>query len=120
MLCFSIFSTTLFCNVRVPDRNQIHLHERIFIKDAICFAGGLLEFDNEKRGGDAAVSRIKLPEVTQEGQWCHLALLFHRAGIYKNSTVSLYANKEHVKTEKVLTKPSVLVFKSILSCCGHM
>ena len=92
----------------------------LFIKDAIFFAGGLLEFDNEKRGGDAAVSRIKLPEVTQEGQWCHLALLFHRAGIYKNSTVSLYANKEHVKTEKVLTIPSVLVFESILSCCGHM
>ena len=104
-----------------PIRIKSIFMKGLFVKNTKFFAGGLLEFDNEKRGGDAAVSRIKLPEVTQEGQWCHLALLFHRAGIYKNSTVSLYANKEHVKTEKVLTILSELVLShNFLAVHGHV
>ena len=86
---------------------MFEIHPTLFVladSRLVSLAGGLLEFDNEKRSGDATVTRIWLPEVTQEGQWCHLALLFHRAGIYKNSTVSLYANKELVKTEKVAVK----------------
>ncbi|ESO89055.1 hypothetical protein LOTGIDRAFT_154132 [Lottia gigantea] len=41
------------------------------------------------------------PELTQEGQWHHLVLVFHRAGIMKNSNVSLFVDGEHINTHKL-------------------
>lgn len=46
--------------------------------------------------------RFWCPELTQEGQWHHLVLIFHRAGIMKNSSVSLYVDAELVNTQKVI------------------
>ncbi|KAK3103345.1 hypothetical protein FSP39_018631 [Pinctada imbricata] len=45
--------------------------------------------------------RFWYPELTQEGQWHHLVLIFHRAGIMKNSNVSLFVDGEHVQTQKL-------------------
>ncbi|XP_048248442.1 WD repeat and FYVE domain-containing protein 3-like isoform X1 [Haliotis rufescens] len=45
--------------------------------------------------------RFWCPELTQEGQWHHLVLIFHRAGIMKNSSVSLFVDGEHVQTQKL-------------------
>ncbi|XP_061175428.1 WD repeat and FYVE domain-containing protein 3-like isoform X2 [Saccostrea echinata] len=45
--------------------------------------------------------RFWCPELTQEGQWHHLVLIFHRAGIMKNSSVSLYVDSELVSTQKL-------------------
>ena len=41
-------------------------------------------------------------DLDEEGQWHHLVLIFHRAGIMKNSSVSLFLDGEHVNTQKVL------------------
>jgi hypothetical protein len=49
--------------------------------------------------------RFWCPELTQEGQWHHLVLIFHRAGIMKNSSVSLYVDAELVSTQKVTNPP---------------
>ncbi|KAL4240237.1 WD repeat and FYVE domain-containing protein 3 [Mactra antiquata] len=40
-------------------------------------------------------------DLDQEGQWHHLVLIFHRAGIMKNSSVSLFLDGEHVNTNKL-------------------
>ncbi|XP_064637335.1 WD repeat and FYVE domain-containing protein 3-like isoform X3 [Lineus longissimus] len=40
-------------------------------------------------------------ELTQEGQWHHLGLIFHRAGIMKNSSISVYIDGEHIATQKL-------------------
>ena len=40
-------------------------------------------------------------DLDEEGQWHHLVLIFHRAGIMKNSSVSLFLDGEHVNTQKV-------------------
>ena len=45
--------------------------------------------------------RFRCLELTQEGQWHHLVLIFNRAGIMKNSSVSLYVDAELVSTQKV-------------------
>lgn len=45
--------------------------------------------------------RFWFPELTQEGQWHHLVLIFHRAGIMKNSSISLFVDGDHVNTQKV-------------------
>lgn len=45
--------------------------------------------------------RFWCPELTQEGQWRHLVLLFNKAGIMKNSSVSLFVDGQHVNTQKV-------------------
>ena len=58
------------------------------------------DFESEAMLNDTTV-RFWCPELTQEGQWCHLVLVFHRAGIMKNSSVSLFVDGSHVKTQKV-------------------
>ncbi|CAI9723395.1 repeat and FYVE domain-containing 3-like isoform X2 [Octopus vulgaris] len=50
--------------------------------------------------GDNTV-RFWCPDLTQEGQWHHLVLIFHRAGIMKNSSVSLFLDSHHVNTQKL-------------------
>ena len=80
-----------------------------------CGHTGAAELDSEKANATAASSdttvRFWLPEFTQEGQWCHLVLLFHRAGIYKNSSVSLYLNGGLVNSQKVRGA------KRVVCCC---
>lgn len=44
-------------------------------------------------------------DLDEEGQWHHLVLIFHRAGIMKNSSVSLFLDGEHVNTQKVSLLP---------------
>ncbi|CAE1178568.1 WDFY3 [Acanthosepion pharaonis] len=51
--------------------------------------------------GDNTV-RFWCPDLTQEGQWHHLILIFHRAGIMKNSNVSLFLDSHHVNTQKFI------------------
>lgn len=58
------------------------------------------EIDEELSLNDNRV-RFWYPELTQEGQWHHLVLIFHRAGIMKNSSVSLFVDGDHVNTQKV-------------------
>ncbi|XP_056017801.1 WD repeat and FYVE domain-containing protein 3-like isoform X2 [Ostrea edulis] len=61
---------------------------------------GGLEQEPEPVLNDNCV-RFWCPELTQEGQWHHLVLIFHRAGIMKNSSVSLYVDAELVNTQKL-------------------
>lgn len=41
------------------------------------------------------------PELLQEGQWHHLAVVLNRA-VLKNSSVSIYIDGQHASTQKVL------------------
>ena len=66
---------------------------------AVC-AGNGCEFEQDPGLSDNTV-RFWCPELTQEGQWHHLMLIFHRAGIMKNSSVSLFVDGDHVDTQKV-------------------
>ena len=61
---------------------------------------GSPEVDTEPEPSDTTV-RFWCPELTQEGQWRHVVLLFHKAGIMKNSSVSLFIDGVHVSTQKV-------------------
>ncbi|CAH1794598.1 unnamed protein product [Owenia fusiformis] len=45
--------------------------------------------------------RFWCPELTQEGQWHHVCLVFHKAGIMKNSSVSLMVDGALVSTQKL-------------------
>ena len=45
--------------------------------------------------------RLWCPELTQEGQWHHLVIVLHRAGIMKNSNISLFVDGELVASPKV-------------------
>lgn len=47
------------------------------------------------------VVRFYCPELTHEGQWHHLVVIFNKAGILKNSSVSLYIDGNYVNTQKV-------------------
>lgn len=58
------------------------------------------EIEEEMQLNDSRV-RFWYPELTQEGQWHHLVLIFHRAGIMKNSSIGLFVDGEHVTTHKV-------------------
>ena len=58
------------------------------------------ELDMEPILNDTTV-RFWCPELTQEGQWRHVVLIFHKAGIMKNSSVSLFVDGQHVNTQKV-------------------
>ncbi len=58
------------------------------------------ELDPEPKPSDTTV-RFWCPELSQEGQWHHLVLIFHKAGIIKNSSVSLYIDGVHANTQKV-------------------
>lgn len=66
---------------------------------AVC-AGNGCEFEQDPALSDNTV-RFWCPELTQEGQWHHLVLIFHRAGIMKNSSVSLFVDGDHMDTQKV-------------------
>ena len=48
-------------------------------------------------------------DLDEEGQWHHLVLIFHKAGIMKNSSVSLFLDGEHVNTQKVLLHAFLLI-----------
>jgi hypothetical protein len=69
--------------------------------------------------GDPAVSdtvvRFYCPELTHEGQWHHLAVIFNKAGILKNSSVSLYIDGNYVNTQKVCSYCSGSVFPCMVA-----
>lgn len=71
-----------------------------FVKNSVCIKGNGCELEQDPALTDNTV-RFWCPELTQEGQWHHLVLIFHRAGIMKNSSVSLFVDGEHVDTQKV-------------------
>lgn len=73
--------------------NFLHLHHLIV-------SGNGCEFEQDPGLSDNTV-RFWCPELTQEGQWHHLMLIFHRAGIMKNSSVSLFVDGDHMETQKV-------------------
>ena len=68
--------------------------------DLFCFLVTGLDQEPEFVLNDNCV-RFRCLELTQEGQWHHLVLIFNRAGIMKNSSVSLYVDAELVSTQKV-------------------
>jgi hypothetical protein len=80
--------------VKWEDTTSKICHERRLI-----FAGGA-EMELEPVQNDATV-RFWCPELTQEGQWRHITLVFHKAGIMKNSSVSLFVDGQHINTQKV-------------------
>ena len=61
---------------------------------------GSADLELEPIENDTTV-RFWCPDLTQEGQWRHLVLIFHRAGIMKNSSVSLFVDGALVNTKKV-------------------
>jgi len=90
---------------------------------AVC-AGNGCEFEQDPGLSDNTV-RFWCPELTQEGQWHHLMLIFHRAGIMKNSSVSLFVDGDHVDTQKVSSYCDLAEQKecgpvSILNSCCDM
>lgn len=69
---------------------------------------GGADFDQGKTLNDTNV-RFWCPELTQEGQWRHVTLIFHKAGIMKNSSVSLFVDGIHISTQKVSNDLNVIL-----------
>ena len=59
-----------------------------------------MDFDPEPSQSDTTV-RFWCPELTQEGQWRHLMLIFHKASMMKNSSVALFVDSQHMSTQKL-------------------
>ena len=66
----------------------------------IYYLLGAADFDLNPNLNETTV-RFWCPEMTQDGQWRHIVLIFHKAGIMKNSSVSLFIDGVHVSTQKV-------------------
>lgn len=64
----------------------------------MCLA---VDDDVEPTQSDTVV-RFYCPELTHEGQWHHLVVIFNKAGILKNSSVSLFIDGAYVATQKVI------------------
>jgi len=77
----------------------------------IWFILGLTDVKYEPSLSDSTV-RFWCPQLGQEGSWQHIALVFQKAGILKNSSVSLYVNGVHVSSQKV----TLLFFSSGARC----
>ncbi|XP_041362357.1 WD repeat and FYVE domain-containing protein 3-like isoform X2 [Gigantopelta aegis] len=115
---FSMFSTdahpvrllTIVRNLQGRDENLICLSVTLASRDrALIVATQETYMPNSVSGceqeqdvclNDNTV-RFWCPELTQEGQWHHLVLIFHRAGIMKNSSVSLFIDGLHANTQKL-------------------
>ena len=69
----------------------------------ILSLGGGSDNDQETVVNDNMV-RFWCPEMTQEGQWHNLTLVLHRAGIMKNSNISVFLDGELVNSQKVFFK----------------
>ena len=52
------------------------------------------------------------PDLDLEGQWNHLVLVFNRAGIMKNSSVTLYLDGEVISVQKVCSE--MIIFDHLL------
>ncbi|KAK7508020.1 hypothetical protein BaRGS_00000985, partial [Batillaria attramentaria] len=89
LICLSVFLTS-------RDRALIVTTQESYMP----VSGNGCEFEQDPGLSDNTV-RFWCPELTQEGQWHHLMLIFHRAGIMKNSSVSLFVDGEHVDTQKL-------------------
>ncbi|KAL5018829.1 hypothetical protein ScPMuIL_004551 [Solemya velum] len=103
---------TIVRNLQGRDENLICLSVVLASKDRslvvstqetympVSVSGNEQSQEQETKLNDNTV-RFWCPELTQEGQWHHLVLLFHRAGIMKNSNVSLFVDGEHISTQKL-------------------
>ncbi|XP_076455501.1 WD repeat and FYVE domain-containing protein 3-like isoform X2 [Babylonia areolata] len=89
LICLSVFLTS-------RDRALIVTTQESYMP----VSGNGCEFEQDPALSDNTV-RFWCPELTQEGQWHHLMLIFHRAGIMKNSNVSLFVDGEHFDTQKL-------------------
>lgn len=49
-----------------------------------------------------SVARIWCPQIGQEAAWQHVAIVLAKAGMLKNSSVSLYLNGVHIASQKVI------------------
>ncbi|BFZ02583.1 hypothetical protein BsWGS_05621 [Bradybaena similaris] len=115
---FSTFGTdahpvrllTVVRNLQGRDENLICLSVSIMSKDRAVIvttqenympnAGNGCEIEQEPPLNDNTV-RFWCPEMTQEGQWHHLVLVLHRAGIMKNSNISLFVDGEMATQQKL-------------------
>ncbi|XP_070185825.1 WD repeat and FYVE domain-containing protein 3-like isoform X2 [Littorina saxatilis] len=89
LICLSVFLTS-------RDRALIVTTQESYMP----VSGNGCEFEQDPGLSDNTV-RFWCPELTQEGQWHHLMLIFHRAGIMKNSSVSLFVDGDHMETQKL-------------------
>ncbi|CAL1540511.1 unnamed protein product, partial [Lymnaea stagnalis] len=115
---FSAFGTdahpvrllTIVRNLQGREENLICLSVSIMSKDRALIittqenympnAGNGCEIEQEPPLNDNTV-RFWCPELTQEGQWHHLVLVLHRAGIMKNSNISLFVDGEMMPQQKL-------------------
>ncbi|XP_035824115.1 WD repeat and FYVE domain-containing protein 3 isoform X2 [Aplysia californica] len=101
---------TVVRNLQGREENLICLSVSIMSKDRALIittqenympnAGNGSETEQEPPLNDNTV-RFWCPELTQEGQWHHLVLVLHRAGIMKNSNISLFVDGELVSSQKL-------------------
>ncbi|KAI8741991.1 WD repeat and FYVE domain-containing protein 3 isoform X1 [Biomphalaria glabrata] len=101
---------TIVRNLQGREENLICLSVLIMSKDRALIittqenympnAGNGCEIEQEPPLNDNTV-RFWCPELTQEGQWHHLVLVLHRAGIMKNSNISLYVDGEMMPQQKL-------------------
>lgn len=106
----SVRLLTIVRNLQGRDENLICLSVTLTAKDRSLIVStqetGMpttvtgCDQEEEPLLGDNTV-RFWCPDLTQEGQWHHLILIFHRAGIMKNSNVSLFLDSHHVNTQKL-------------------
>ena len=66
----------------------------------------------------SSIIRVHCPELVHEGQWHHLAIIFHRASMLKNSSLSVVVDDVLVATHKVGWLPGHLT-KYIKSYCYY-
>ncbi|GFN82004.1 WD repeat and fyve domain-containing protein 3, partial [Plakobranchus ocellatus] len=101
---------TIVRNLQGRDENLICLSVSLVSKDRALIvstlesympnAGNGCEMEQEPSLNDNTV-RVWCPELTQEGQWHHLVVVLHRAGIMKNSNISLFVDGELVASPKL-------------------
>ncbi|XP_059163899.1 WD repeat and FYVE domain-containing protein 3-like isoform X2 [Physella acuta] len=101
---------TIVRNLQGREENLICLSVSIMSKDRALIvttqenympnAGNGCEIEQEPPLNDNTV-RFWCPELTQEGQWHHLVLVLHRAGIMKNSNISLFVDGELMSPQKL-------------------
>ncbi|XP_074647224.1 WD repeat and FYVE domain-containing protein 3-like [Tubulanus polymorphus] len=100
---------TIVRTIQGRDENLICLNVYLSARDRALYASTLETLMPNQGLGDCYSDpplnentvRFWCPELTQEGQWHHLVLIFHRAGIMKNSSVSVYIDGELVNTQRL-------------------
>ncbi|KAL3875787.1 hypothetical protein ACJMK2_033704 [Sinanodonta woodiana] len=100
---------TIVRNLQGRDENLICLSVYLSSRDKslivctqeTCMPQSAASFDDSDPKLNDNTTRFWHPEFDQEGQWHHLVLIFNRAGIMKNSNVSLFIDGEHIETKRI-------------------